>query len=55
MDKVFMNSKNSTISKYHLLVLKITDKLHQGTGQKRVALPNLSIYYSWKNIKRLTL
>ena len=46
-----MNSENSRISEYHVLVLKLTDKLDLRRGQKTVALSNLSIYYTWKNIK----
>ena len=51
MDTIFMNSENSKTSNYHVLVLKLTDKLDLGRGQKTVALSNLSIYYTWKNIK----
>ena len=51
MDKIFMNSENIKTSKYHVLVLKLTDKLDLRIGQKTVALSNLSIYYTWKNIK----
>ena len=51
MDTIFMNSENSKTSEYHVLVLKLTDKLDLGRGQKTVALSNLSIYYTWKNIK----
>ena len=51
MDKIFMNSENSRTSKYHVLVLNLTDKLDLRRGQKTVALSNLSIYYTWKNIK----
>ena len=51
MDTIFMNSENSKTSEYHVLVLKITDKLDLTRGQKTVALSNLSIYYTWKNIK----
>ena len=51
MDTIFMNSDNSKISEYHVLVLKLTDKLDLRRGQKTVALSNLSIYYTWKNIK----
>ena len=51
MDTIFMNSKNSRISEYHVLALKLTDKLDRKRGQKSVALSNLSIYYTWKNIK----
>ena len=46
MDTIFMNSKNSRI-----LVLKLADKLDLKRGQKSIALSNLSIYYTWKNIK----
>ena len=46
-----MNSENSRTSENHVLVLKLTDKLDLKTGQKSVALSNLSIYYTWKNIK----
>ena len=51
MDTTFMNSKNSRTSEYHVLVLKLTDKLGLRRGQKAVALSNLSIFYTWKNIK----
>ena len=51
MDRIFMNSENSKTSEYHVLVLKLTDELHLRRGQKTVALSNLSIYYTWKNIK----
>ena len=49
MDTIFMNSENSRTSEYHVLVLKLTDKLDLRRGQKTVALSNLSIYYTWKN------
>ena len=51
MDRIFMNSENSRTSEYHVLVLKVADKLDLRRGQKNVALSNLSIYYTWKNIK----
>ena len=46
-----MNSENSRTSEYHVLLLKLVDKLDRRSGQKSVALSNLSIYYTWKNIK----
>ena len=46
-----MNSENSRTPEYHVLTLKLTDKLDLRRGQKTVALSNLSIYYTWKNIK----
>ena len=51
MDTIFMNSENSKTREYHVLVLKLTDKLDLKRGQKTVALSNLSIYCTWKNIK----
>ena len=51
MDTIFMNSENSRTSKYHVLMLKLTDKLDLKRGEKSIALSNLSIYYTWKNIK----
>ena len=51
MDTIFMKSENSRTSEYHVLVLKLTDKLDLKRGQKTVALSNRSIYYTWKNIK----
>ena len=46
-----MNSENSRTSEPHILKLKLTDKLDLRIGEKVIALPNLSIYYTWKNIK----
>ena len=51
MDTIFMNSENSKTSEHNVLVLKLTDKLDLRRGQKTVALSNLSIYYTWKNLK----
>ena len=51
MDTKFMNSKSSKTSKQNALVLKLTDKLDLRFGEKVIALSNLSIYYTWKNIK----
>ena len=47
MDTIFINRT----SVYHVLVLKLADKLDIRRDQKSVALSNLSIYYTWKNIK----
>ena len=48
-----MNSKNSQTSKPHVLILKFTNKLDLRRGENRIPLSNLSIYYSWKNIKKV--
>ena len=46
-----MNSENSKTSRAHVLILKLTDELDLRRGEKIIALSNLSIYYTWKNIK----
>ena len=46
-----MNSENSKTSKPRILTLKLTNKVDLRVGEKTVALSNLSIYYTWKNIK----
>ena len=51
MDTIFINSGNSKTFENNVLVLKLTDKLDLRGGQKTVALSNLSIYYTWKNVK----
>ena len=48
-----MNPENSKTSKPHSLILKLTDKLDLRRGEMSIALSNLSIYYTWKNIKSL--
>ena len=44
MNVIFMNSENSKTSKSHFLSLKFTNKLDLITGEKVIALSNLSIY-----------
>ena len=51
MDTVFISSENSKMPKPHGLALKLTNKLDLRIGEKIIALSNLSIYYTWKNIK----
>ena len=51
MDTIFINSDNSKASKPHILKLKLTSKLDLRIGEKVIALSNLSIFYTWKNIK----
>ena len=46
-----MNSENSKRSKTLVLKLKLTSKLGLRIGGKVIALSNLSIYYTWRNIK----
>ena len=46
-----MDSENSKTSKPHVLILKLTNKLDLRIGEKAIALSNLSIYSTWRNIK----
>ena len=46
-----MNSENSKTSKPDVSILKLTNKLDLRMGEKVIVLSNLSIYYTWKNIK----
>ena len=48
-----MNSKNSKTSVTHRLLLNLSDKIKLKRSDKYVALSNHSIYYTWKNIKKL--
>ena len=48
-----MNSENSKTSKTYVLILKLTNKLDLRIGEKIISLSNLSICYTWKNIKSL--
>ena len=51
MDTKFMNSENSKTSDPQRLLLNLSDKINLKRNDKYVGLSNLSIYYSWKNIK----
>ena len=53
MNTIFMNSENSKTSKSNVLALKLTNKLDLRIGEKVIALSNLSIYHTWRNIKYL--
>ena len=52
MDTIFMNSENSKTSDPHRLLLNLSDKINLKRSDKYVALSNLSIYYTLKNIKK---
>ena len=51
MNTILINSENSKTSKSNVLALKITNKLDVRIGEKAIALSNLSIYSTWRNIK----
>ena len=51
MESIFMNTENSRTNEPHRLRLSLVDQLNRKDPNKNIALANLSIYYTWKNIK----
>ena len=51
MEATFLNSENSKTSEPHRFRLDLTDKFDLKDPKKKMALANLSLYYTWKNIK----
>ena len=52
MDTIIKNSENSKTFDPHRLLFNPLDKINLKRKDKYVALSNLSIYYTWGNIKR---
>ena len=51
METIFTNTKNSKTNEHHRFRLSLADRLNLKDPSKNMALANLSIYYTWKNIK----
>ena len=51
METIFVNRQNSKTSDPYRFRLDLTDKLNLKDPKKNIALANLSIYYTRKNIK----
>ena len=51
METVCINTENSKTNESHRFKLDLADKLNVKNPKKNMALVNLSIYYTWKNIK----
>ena len=52
MDTILMNSENSKTSDSHRLLI-LFDKTDLKRTDKYVAVSNLSIYYTWKQYKKV--
>ena len=55
MNTIFINSKNSELDYYYVdyrLLPNLTDKINLKISDKYAALSDLSIYYTWKNVKK---
>ena len=48
-----MNTKNSKTSEPHMFKYNFIDKLNLKNPNKNIALANLSIYYTCKNVKSI--
>ena len=46
-----MDTLNSKTNESNRFIYQFTDKLNLQNLNKNIALANLSIYYTWKNIK----
>ena len=52
MKTIFINTLNSKTNESNGFIYQFTDKLNlKKNPNKNIALANLSIYYTWKNIK----
>ena len=51
METFFMNTKNSKTNEPYKIKYDLIDKLDLRNPNKNMALANLSIYYTWKNVK----
>ena len=52
MDTIILNCENSKTSDPHRLLLNLWNKINFKRSVKYIALSNLRIYYTWKNIKK---
>ena len=52
MKAIFMKTENSETNEPHRFVLNLSQKLDGRSSDKHVALQNLYIYYTWKNIRK---
>ena len=53
METFFMNSKNSKTKELNRFKYDLIDNLDFKNPNKNMVLANLSIYYTWKNIKSI--
>ena len=51
METIFVNTLNSKANESNRFVYQFTDRLNLKYPNKNIAIANLSIFYTWKNIK----
>ena len=52
METMFMNTENSKTNEPHTFVLNLSQRLDLRSSIRHVALQNLFICYTWKNIRK---
>ena len=51
MQTTFMNTENSKTNEPHKFVINLSQRLDLKSSNQHVVLQNLSIYYTWENIR----
>ena len=51
METIFLSTGNSKTNEPHRFRLTVADKINFKDPNKNMALANLTVYYTWKNIK----
>ena len=49
---ILMNTENSRTNEPHKFVLNLLQRLDFRSSNKHIALQNLPVYYTWKNISQ---
>ena len=52
METIFIKTENSKTSASHKFVLNVSQRIDLRSSNKHVAVQNLSIYNTWKNIRQ---
>ena len=52
LETIFINTENSETIEPHTFFLNLSQRLDFRGWNKHIALQNLSIYYTWKNIRK---
>ena len=52
METIFMNTDNSKTNEPHKIAFNLSQRVDLKSSNKHVALQKLSIYYTWKNIRK---
>ena len=52
METILMNKKHCKMNERHKFVVNLSQRSDLRTSNKHFAFQNLSIYYTWKNIRK---